>query len=294
MLNPSSDTCIVFAFVRYQQNHRQKVFHWGTLCLCRGDWRSQILQNIHWFIVIHISHWGDWSFVWGDKATKSPRGNGTGYQQPSISKTVLPNHARWGIGLMNIQQWLQRFTFDGNCAEQLYLVQPLLCTSISINALFNKSLNHKSYLNISFTLALGFQAKVLAQGRRNSGRGSVKELRAMQAYKKSLPIMFVSVQQRSRLITEIIENHSEVSGCANSCNKFVSKSILINHEITSDTLWKGTTSTSVRPWKGHGEQCPNHVLVLRCPCSCLKFIKTRATLFLSFSCWNEFFYDCQY
>jgi len=250
--------------------------------------------------VIHISHWGDWSFVWGDKATISPRGNRTGYKQPSISKTVLPNHARWDISLVNFQQWLQRFTFDGNCAEQLYSVQPLpSCTSISINAFYNKSLNRKSYLNISFTLALGFQAKVLAQGRRNSGRGVVKELRAMQAYKKQKIVTnyvcFCSATMlTSRLITEIIENHSEVSGCANSCNKFVSKSILINHEITSDTLWKGTSSSSLPPWKGHGGQCPNHVPILRCPCSFLKFIKIRATLFLSFSCWNEFFYDCQY
>jgi len=27
---------IFLAFVRYQQNHRQKVFNWGTLRLCRG------------------------------------------------------------------------------------------------------------------------------------------------------------------------------------------------------------------------------------------------------------------
>jgi len=27
--------------------------------------------------------------------------------------------------------------------------------------------------------------------------------------------------------------------------------------------------------------------------SCLKFIKMRATTFLNFSCWNNFFYDCQ-
>jgi len=165
---------------------------------------------------------------------------------------------------------------------------------------FNKRLNHQSYLNKSFTLALGLQAKVLAQGRQNSDRGAVKELRTMQAYKKQKIVtkyaFFCSATMlTSRLITEIIENHSEVSVCANSCNKFVSKSISINHEITSDTLWKGTSSSSsVLPWKGHGGQCPNHVPILRCPCSCLKFIKMRATLFLSFSCWNEFFYDCQY
>jgi len=50
-------------------------------------------------------------------------------------------------------------------------IKPLpSCKTIWINTLFNKSFNHRSYLNISFTLVLGFQAEVLAQGRRNSGR----------------------------------------------------------------------------------------------------------------------------
>jgi len=112
---------------------------------------------------------------------------------------------------MNFQQWLQGFTFDGNCAEQLYSVQPLSrCTSILINTPFNKSLNHKSYLNISFTPVLGFQAKVLAQGRRNSDRGALKELRTMQAYTKQKIVTnhacFCSATMlTSRLITEIIE-----------------------------------------------------------------------------------------
>jgi len=40
----------VLAFVRYQQNHHQKFFSWGTSRLCRGDWHSQIWQKIHWII----------------------------------------------------------------------------------------------------------------------------------------------------------------------------------------------------------------------------------------------------
>jgi len=105
-------------------------------------------------------------------------------------------------------------TFDGNCFEQFYSVQPLpSCTTISINALFNKGFNHKSYLNISFTLALGFQTKVVAQGRRNSSMGEVKELRARQTYKKQKIVTnyacFCSATMLvSKLITEIIENHS--------------------------------------------------------------------------------------
>jgi len=34
----------------------------------------------------------------------NPRGDGTAYQQTSISKTVLPNHTRWDIGLLDAQQ----------------------------------------------------------------------------------------------------------------------------------------------------------------------------------------------
>ena len=159
---------------------------------------------------------------------------------------------------MDSQQWLQRFTLDSNCAEQVYSVglQPLpSCTSISINALFIKSLNHKSYLNISFTLALGFQANVLAQGRLNSGRGSSKRVEGNANLQKQKIVTncacFCSATMlTSRLISEIIANHSEVSGCANSCNNFVSKSILINHETIPDTLWKGTFPSSVPPYVG--------------------------------------------
>jgi len=61
----------------------------------------------------------------------------------SISKTVLPNHARLDIGLLDAQARLQRLTFGGNCVEQLYSVQPLpSCATVSDNVLFNKSLNN--------------------------------------------------------------------------------------------------------------------------------------------------------
>jgi len=115
-------------------------------------------------LIYSVSHWGAWSFVWGPKPTQDPRSNMTGYQQTSISKTVLPNQARWDIGLLDAQQWLQSVTIDGNCVEQLYSLQPLRsCTTVSINALFNISLHHnRIYISISFTLALGSQTKVLA------------------------------------------------------------------------------------------------------------------------------------
>jgi len=43
--------------------------------------------------VLHISRIG--GLFWG----LSPRGDRTGWQQTSVSKPVLPNHARWDIGL---------------------------------------------------------------------------------------------------------------------------------------------------------------------------------------------------
>jgi len=65
------------------------------------------------------------------------------------------------------------------------------------------------------------------QGRRNSGRaeGEVKELRAMETYKnKKVVISYVcfcsSTTFTSKIITGIIENHSEFSWCPNSYNKF--------------------------------------------------------------------------
>jgi len=67
-----------------------------------------------------------------------------GSMDPRLGTTgLLPNHANGDIGLLDAQQWLQRLTFDGYCDEQLYSVHPLpSCTTTSINALFNKSVNH--------------------------------------------------------------------------------------------------------------------------------------------------------
>jgi len=35
------------------------------------------MQKLNLFIVFHISIWEAWSFVWGAKPTKVPRGHGT-------------------------------------------------------------------------------------------------------------------------------------------------------------------------------------------------------------------------
>ena len=143
----SNYTCIAYIvlfldFVPYRKNRRQKVVNLGTSRLCRRDWYSKIWQKIYQFIAFHVSHWGAWSFVWGAKPTKAPRSDVTGYQQTSISKTVLPNQVKWDIDLLDAHQWLQPFTLECNCVEQLYSVQPLpSCTTVSINALFIKSPN---------------------------------------------------------------------------------------------------------------------------------------------------------
>jgi len=48
---------------------------------------------------------GDLELCLGEDKPTNPRGDGTGYHQTSISKTVLPNHVRWNIGLLDSQQW---------------------------------------------------------------------------------------------------------------------------------------------------------------------------------------------
>jgi len=93
----SAISCLVhsaISFVRYQQNHRQKVFSWGTSLVFRGVDISKIWQKIHWITVLHIWRIGD---LFGGL---SRRGDRAGEQQTSISKTVLPHHAKWDIGLI--------------------------------------------------------------------------------------------------------------------------------------------------------------------------------------------------
>ena len=65
------------------------------------------------------------------------------------------------------------------------------------------------------------------QERRSSGRGSSKKIRAMETYKKQknryqlrLFLFINNVDPKDH--NRIIENHSEFSGCPNSCSEFVS------------------------------------------------------------------------
>ena len=50
---------LFLAFVRYQQNHHQKVFNSRETTFVQGDWHSKIWQKIHWCIVFYISILGD-------------------------------------------------------------------------------------------------------------------------------------------------------------------------------------------------------------------------------------------
>jgi len=55
-------------------------------------------------LIYCVSHWGLGAVFWDTRPTKAPRGDETGYQQTSVSKTVLPNHASWDIGRLDAQQ----------------------------------------------------------------------------------------------------------------------------------------------------------------------------------------------
>ena len=53
-------------------------------------------------------------------------------------------------------------------------------------------------------------------------RGAAKELRARETYKKQKIVTNCACFCSLTILTsKIIENYCEVSGCANSCNKFV-------------------------------------------------------------------------
>jgi len=69
----------------------------------------------------------------------------------------------------------------------------------------------------------------------------------------------------SKTITKII-NHFEFSGCANSCNKFVSSRSLSTVKWPVILLWKGTFSPAAPLMKWQEGQFPRHSRGLRRPC----------------------------
>jgi len=70
----------------------------------------------------------------------------------------------------------------------------------------------------------------------------------------------------SKLITEIMENHSEFYVCANSFNKFVSSRSCKPRNYLWYCYVKGTCAPLPHPpFKGQGRQCPLNALPFRRP-----------------------------
>jgi len=68
---------LVGLLVLYQNRH-QKVFSIGGLFICARAWHYKINQNSTYLYGVSRFNLGEaWSFVWEDKPTKSPRGDGT-------------------------------------------------------------------------------------------------------------------------------------------------------------------------------------------------------------------------
>jgi len=57
---------------------------------------------------------GDLWFFWGAKPTKAPMATGL-VTNRYLFRKLLPNIVSWDIGLLDAQQWLQCFTFNGYC-----------------------------------------------------------------------------------------------------------------------------------------------------------------------------------
>ena len=115
----SNYTCIVvfLAFVRYQQNHHQKVFN-RDMAFVQWDWHSKIWPKIPWFIVLAFSGglsppMPPWPRDWSPTDRRLFRKL---YYQTMPVVTYK---------LLDAQQWLQRLTFDGYCDKQFYSVQLL-------------------------------------------------------------------------------------------------------------------------------------------------------------------------
>jgi len=63
---------------RYIQNRHQKVVNRG-LYVRAGELDFKFDKNSTNLLCFIFQFGGAWSFVWGAKATKAPRGDGTGY-----------------------------------------------------------------------------------------------------------------------------------------------------------------------------------------------------------------------
>jgi len=129
------------------------------------------------------------------------------------------------------------------------------------------------------------------QGRRSSGRaggGAAKELRPRETYKKQKIVTNCACFCSLTILTsKIIENYCEVSGCANSCNKFVWIRSLWTTNWPMILLWKGTSALVAPLRKGRG-QCSRHSHALWCHCweFCCGKTETESVLKTKMTFWN--------
>jgi len=108
VLDLFQNMCIVLflAFVRYQQNCRQKVFSWG-LYVCAGG--IDILKSDKNLLIYSASYFKNWRFVWGAKAPWRQDWLATDiYFKTCITKPCQVGHRPF----FNAQRWLQLLTFD--------------------------------------------------------------------------------------------------------------------------------------------------------------------------------------
>jgi len=94
-------------------------------------------------------------------------------------------------------------------------------------------------------------------------QGAIKELTAMEACKKqtnryNYTFFSAATTLTSNIMAELIENHYEFCGCANSCNKFVSSRPLKNIKLAMILLWK-----SILSFKRVGEKYHLHFTALQ-------------------------------
>ena len=71
----------------------------------------------------------------------------------------------------------------------------------------------------------------------------------------------------AEIITGIIENHSEVSGCPNNCNKLISSPSCLTMKLPMILLWKGTSAPVAPLLKGQRRKCSRHASILQRPCA---------------------------
>ena len=113
------------------------------------------------------------------------------------------------------------------------------------------------------------------KGRRGSGRAgrALKKLRKtenLKKQKKSLQIMFFfcsSTMLTSKIITEIIENCSEFSGCPNSCNEFYSSRSWKTIKLPTILLCERHIRPRCPPFERAEGQCPRYASILLRPCA---------------------------